>query len=476
MDMAITLNDDDTFDGSVVMAFSDELAQSLDMDPQEMWDQMGSEMESDLPEGATQEPYAEDGYTGTRITYADQPIAQLDSGAADSISVTREGDEYVVSGSMDMTDEEFDPDTGDATSDEMTRQMMESLDIRIAITFPGEVTESNGEIDGNTVTWTPVVGETNEMTARGSAVAGGSAGSGDEGSDEETSDSDGAAVPDTGDGSADASDSGSSAWIWLVLGGVVLLGIIGLVLWLVLRSKPGAQDGQAAGFAQGGQPGAYAGQQPGQGQYPGQQGQYPGQPGQYPGQPGQYPGQQGQYPGQQAGHPAQPGAYPGQPGAYPGPQGPQQGQYPGQQQPQHPGQQQSPYPGQQPGQYPGPQQPGRPGAHPGQPGPQGYGAQPPAPGQYAPRPPAPPQQGGQPGAAPFTPPGAPQHPQSSPTTPLPAQPGGQPGATQPLPPYQQPAPTQPLPPQPGAAAPDAGAPGGPDDEIDDATRLRPPSE
>lgn len=419
--MALTLNEDDTFDGSVVMAFSDELATSMGSDPQELWDQMGSEMESELPEGATQEPYAQDGYTGTKITYADQPISQLSSAGADSISVTREGDEYVVSGSMDMTGEEFNPDTGDATSDQLTQQMMDSLDIKISITFPGEVAESNGEIDGNTVTWTPVVGETNEMTARGSAVAGGAAGTDDGGSDEATGDSDGATAPDGGDSASDASDSGSLAWLWFVIGGVVLLGIIGLVLWLVLRSKPGAQDGQAAGFQQGG---------------------YPGQPGQYPGQPqGQYPGQQGAYPGQQ----------PGQPGAYPGQQGG--------------------YPGQQPGAYPGQQ----PGAYPGQPGaPQGYGAQPPAPGQYGAQPPAPPQpQGGYPGAAPYAPPGAP-HPQSSPTTPLPAQPPVPPGATQPLPPYQQPAPTQPLPPQPGPDAPPA--PGGPDDEIDDATRLRPPPE
>jgi hypothetical protein len=430
MDMALTLNDDDTFDGSVVMAFSDELAESMGSDPQELWDQMGSEMESELPEGATQEPYAQDGYTGTRITYADQPISQLSSAGADSISVAREGDEYVVSGSMDMTGEEFNPETGDATSDEMTRQMMESLDIKISITFPGEVAESNGEVDGNTVTWTPVVGEVNEMSARGSAVAGGAAGgeASDEetGSDDTTDDSTSGAA-DGGEGTTGESSSGVPAWLWFIIGGVVLLAIIGVVLWLVLRSKPNPQDGQAAGFQQGG---------------------YPGQPGQYPGQPqGQYPGQQGQQ-GQQG----QPGQYPGQQGQqYPGQQG-QPGQYPGQQGQQYPGQQ---------GQYPG-----QPGQYPGQPGgPQAYAAQPPAP----------PQQGGYPGApaGQFAPPGASQplppapgtHPQGSPTTPYP------PAATQPLPPHQPPAPTQPLPPQPGPAEQS-----GPDDEIDDATRLRPPSE
>ncbi|MCR1983167.1 hypothetical protein NSA53_13070, partial [Cellulosimicrobium cellulans] len=61
-------------------------------------------------------------------------------------------------------------------------------------------------------------------------------------------------------------------------------------------------------------------------------------------------------------------------------------------------------------------------------------------------------------------------------TPLPAQPPVAPGATQPLPPHQPPAPTQPLPPQPGAGQDGPGAQAGPDDEIDDATRLRPPTD
>jgi len=436
MDMNLTLNEDDTADGTIIMAFSDEFAESMGQDPQALWDQMGSEMESDLPPGATAEPYAEGGYTGTKMTYTDQPISEMSTGGADELSITREGDEFVVSGSMDMSDEEMGLDGSDPSTDEMTRQMMEGFEVVISVTFPGEVGETNGEVDGNTVTWRPVMGEVNEISARGSAIAGGSGESGDEGSDEAT-DSDGATAPDGGDGAGDAADSGSLAWLWFVIGGVVLLGIIGLVLWLVLRSKPGTQDGQAAGFQQGG--------------YPGQ----PGQPGAYAA-PGQYPGQQGGYPAQQGQYPGQPGAYPGQPGAYPG---------------QHQGQQLG-----QPGAYPG-QQGQQPGAYPAQPGsPQGYGSQPPAPGQYGAQPPAPPQpQGGYPGAAPYAPPGAP-HPQSSPTTPLPAQPPAPPGATQPLPPHQQPAPTQPLPPQQGAGPDGPPAPGGPDDEIDDATRLRPPPE
>ncbi|WP_251152672.1 hypothetical protein [Cellulosimicrobium sp. Marseille-Q4280] len=470
IDMDLTLNEDDTADGTIVMAISDETAEALGQDPQALWDQMGSEMEGELPPGATQEPYAEDGYTGTRMTYTGQPISDMSTGATDELSITREGDEFVVSGSMDMSDEEMGMDGTDPESDEMTRQMMEGFEVSISITFPGEVAETNGEVDGNTVTWTPVIGEVTELSARGSAVAGGAAADpGDGTTDGSTDGSDDGTDDGTTGSSADSDGDEGSGFPWWVLGlvgGLLLLAIIGLVLWLVLRKKPDAQDGDA-GLAQGGypgQPGAPQGQYPGQ--YPGQpgppQGQYPGQPGQYAGQPGQYPGQPGQYPGQPGQQP--PAAYPGQqgqPGQYP----PQQGGYPGQQG--------------RPGQYP-PQQGGYPGQ---QPGPQGQqsgpqGQYPPAPGQQPGRPGTPqgpyaPPQGQQPGY-----PGAPGHPQQAPTTPY--QQG--PATTQPLPPQPgpvPPAPTQPLPPQPGAAASDPGrtGPGNDDgdDEIDDATRLRPPT-
>ena len=44
----------------------------------------------------------------------------------------------------------------------------------IAVTFPGEVTEQNGDLDGTTVTWTPVFGQATELHAVGSAIDAGS--------------------------------------------------------------------------------------------------------------------------------------------------------------------------------------------------------------------------------------------------------------------------------------------------------------
>lgn len=162
--MELSINSDDTIDGSIIMAFSDEVAEMLGTDPEALWADAGSDFESDFPEGATQEPYAQDGYTGTKVTFVDIPLEEMSgTGDVDSLSITREGDEYVVSGAMDLSD------TGDM---EGAESLMSGFDVRIAITFPGAVTEHNGTLEGRTVTWEPAVGERTEISARGAASAG----------------------------------------------------------------------------------------------------------------------------------------------------------------------------------------------------------------------------------------------------------------------------------------------------------------
>ncbi|GIJ00098.1 hypothetical protein CLV28_0900 [Sediminihabitans luteus] len=198
MHVDYTLHEDDTASGSLVIAFSDEVADALGTTPEELADQSGAGVDTDdLPEGATSEPYAEDGYTGTKVTFEDTPIDEVSEGSgADDLSVTREGDEYVVSGEMDLTD-----DSGTAVPD----GMLDSLDVRVSITFPGEVTEHTGELEGdNTVVWTPAYGEVTEISARGSAVEGGS--------------------------------GLGTGWI-IAIAVIVLAAIVALAVWLVRRSS-----------------------------------------------------------------------------------------------------------------------------------------------------------------------------------------------------------------------------------------------
>ncbi len=233
----LTLSPDNTGSMSMIMATSDEFAKSMDMDPQEFWDSMASSLESDAPEGATQEPYAEDGYTGVKYTVDNVPIETLSD---PDMSVERVGDEFVFTGSMDLSNETGTETT--ATDDAMTKMITDSFVAQVSVTFPGEVSEYDGELNGTTVTWKPVYGAVTEMNARGSAIAGGSVAPGKQPStepsatesdtaEETTAPSPTASQTETVTAASDEDNAAGFPWWILIVAGVVLVGaVVGVVL------------------------------------------------------------------------------------------------------------------------------------------------------------------------------------------------------------------------------------------------------
>ena len=161
LDMNLKVNSDDTLDGTVVFAIDKDLSemaggQDTDLKPE------------DLPKGATVEKYDQDGFVGQKITLHDVSMSDLDTsfssegdtGSPGQWKLTHERDEYHFTGDMDMTDLAADQNGGMDMS-----AFMKSAELRVSLTFPGEVTDSNGKIDGNTVTWEPKIGEKNDMNA-----------------------------------------------------------------------------------------------------------------------------------------------------------------------------------------------------------------------------------------------------------------------------------------------------------------------
>lgn len=176
MDMQLDLQADDTVDGSMIVAVSSALAEMSGQDPADLADQMTGDA-FDMDEGTvtSTEPYDDGEFVGTQMTFEGEGLDSFSGSSDGELSIVREGDEFVVSGTMDLTAEALG--TGEAGGDEMMAGLMEDFQIKIAVSFPGAVSEHNGELDGNTVVWTPTYGEVNELSARGSAIEGGSAGS-----------------------------------------------------------------------------------------------------------------------------------------------------------------------------------------------------------------------------------------------------------------------------------------------------------
>ncbi|RPF23064.1 hypothetical protein EDD34_3743 [Myceligenerans xiligouense] len=219
MDMALTINGDDTVDGEVVVAVEDSAAAAIGATPEELLE--GADADSFGEDASEVEPYAEGGFTGTRYIFEGSP---LDDFSDSEMSIVRDGDEFLVEGSLPMTTEDLDM-TEEELADPATQELLKQFAVNIAFTFPGEVIESNGKTDGNTVTWAAEIGEENTLTARASALTG----------DEVAAAEEAAAV----DSAAEQEETG----FWGSLLGTVIIGAgIGLVVGLIFAGIRAARN------------------------------------------------------------------------------------------------------------------------------------------------------------------------------------------------------------------------------------------
>lgn len=202
VNMDVEVSPENTISGTAIIAVDQGL---LELSGQNV-DQLFQDADlSDLPADATIEPYEEDGFVGQQITFEDVPIDEFTGSdtlsSGEQLSITRVGDEFHVSGKLDMSGEDFSG-VGDIPA-----QFLENFEFRISITFPGEVKSATGEIDGHTVTWEPKIGEENPIQAVASAIP---------------------------------SDDSPLLLILLIVAGVL---VVGAIAFLLLRSRKAAPAG-----------------------------------------------------------------------------------------------------------------------------------------------------------------------------------------------------------------------------------------
>jgi hypothetical protein len=167
VDMDVEVSPENTVSGTAVIAIDESLVELSGQSVDEIFSDVDT---SELPEGASVEEYSEDGFVGQQISFEDVPLAEFTSsetfsgsGLGDELTIAREGDEFVVTGALDMSGDQF-------TDTEIPQQFLDNFEFTISITFPGEVISTTGEVDGHTVTWEPAVGKNTVIEARASAI------------------------------------------------------------------------------------------------------------------------------------------------------------------------------------------------------------------------------------------------------------------------------------------------------------------
>lgn len=184
-DVNLTVNGDDTVSGSATIAMTKEMASVGEGQNDEGWVDPESTSDSTSADGSygfsglfsegpgvEEAPYEDEKFIGTTYTFKNVPLENfaVDESNPSQISIVREGDKLITSGTLDlgggMAAETTDGFSG---SDDFSNQMFESLgesaEMKISITYPGQILETNGTVEGQTVTWTPKFGESLEMKA-----------------------------------------------------------------------------------------------------------------------------------------------------------------------------------------------------------------------------------------------------------------------------------------------------------------------
>lgn len=161
----LEVKQDDTVSGTMVFAIAKGLA--------ELGDQSQSGSTSPETEGllgntenVKVEPFDDGAFVGSSYIFESVPLDEFQPSVADgsSFELARVGDEIVLSGVLQFTGQS-DEQEDNPWTEALLQGVMNSTDIRVSITLPGEIRETNGEVEGQTITWKGTLGDDLEMNA-----------------------------------------------------------------------------------------------------------------------------------------------------------------------------------------------------------------------------------------------------------------------------------------------------------------------
>jgi hypothetical protein len=189
-DVDMTLSSDNTASGTIVIAVQKGVGEQMGLtSDQDALTQLFGE--SPFGPNFTPKEYKDGDWVGKSFTFSGVAIDNL-ADLASIFTVTRDGDRFSVEGAG-----------APVTEDEKT-QLPPGAESRMTITFPGPVIESNGTIDGNSVTW-DLFAMTDPVHATAKATAPG---------------------------------SGSSLGTWVLIGGGAALAVlIGVAIFVLVRRR-----------------------------------------------------------------------------------------------------------------------------------------------------------------------------------------------------------------------------------------------
>jgi hypothetical protein len=142
---ALALQPDDTVDGEIVLA-------TPETGPEDKGPKVT--IPADLTDAVDITAYRQDGYVGSVVRFTGLTFPQVselqqfggDGGKGTRLEIRRSGNRVITTGSVDLTTVSVD-----------------KADFQLKISYPGEITDTNGDIDSSTVSWTFTPGQVDDV-------------------------------------------------------------------------------------------------------------------------------------------------------------------------------------------------------------------------------------------------------------------------------------------------------------------------
>jgi hypothetical protein len=165
LEMDLTVSTDDKVSGTMVFALASSIA-DLAEEGAEASQPMSTDGLFANAENVTIEPFDDGKFVGSSYSFENIPLEQLapEVGENSALLIQREGDNLVVAGVLDTSTEGAEGESN-PLADSLTESLVESTSIKISITLPGKIQQTNGVIDGQTITWTGKFGEKLDIQA-----------------------------------------------------------------------------------------------------------------------------------------------------------------------------------------------------------------------------------------------------------------------------------------------------------------------
>jgi Protein of unknown function (DUF3153) len=157
VDARMAVNEDNTVTGSIVMAVDKRLA-SLTGKSQDQLVSTITVAPETIAKGTVVQPYQDDAFVGRRYVFTNVPLSEFHGTDQVSISLVHDGRAYLFNGVADLRTVNL--------ADPAVQRFADQFAFTVSVTFPGPVVESNGVVNGRTVTWSPKAGESQPMHAR----------------------------------------------------------------------------------------------------------------------------------------------------------------------------------------------------------------------------------------------------------------------------------------------------------------------